>query len=176
MTRPPGSAESTMNSATSSAADPATTNTFQPPADAVTSSITLASRSASCRPHDQNNSRRAHSGANGARRDRTLLIERLKKLERMELARLAHEEEPAHWSLSDRMEQTLRALGERGDAASRTAPESTSSMTVRPIGRSSAASSARGWRATPNSVNAINALCDTRQRIPAMPRIRWVKV
>ncbi len=47
------------------------TNTFQPPADAVTSSITLASRSASCRPHDQNNSRRAHSGVNGARRDRT---------------------------------------------------------------------------------------------------------
>jgi hypothetical protein len=27
---------------------------------------------------------------------------------------------------------------------------------------------------TPNSVNAINALCDTRQRIPAMLRIRWV--
>ena len=26
---------------------------------------------------------------------------------------------------------------------------------------------------TPNSVNAINALCDTRQRIPAMPCIRW---
>ena len=52
-------------------ADPATTNTFQPPADAVTSSITLALHSASCGPHDQNNSRRARSGTNGARRDRT---------------------------------------------------------------------------------------------------------
>ena len=38
------------------AADPATTNTFRLPADAVTSSITLALRSASCGPHDQNNS------------------------------------------------------------------------------------------------------------------------
>ena len=44
--------------------------------------------------------------------NRYLLIERLKKLERMELA---HEEAPARWSLSDRMEQTLRELGERGD-------------------------------------------------------------
>jgi type IV secretory pathway VirD2 relaxase len=44
--------------------------------------------------------------------NRYLLIERLKKLERMELA---HEEEPARWSLSDRMEKTLRELGERGD-------------------------------------------------------------
>ena len=28
---------------------------------------------------------------------------------------------------------------------------------------------------TPNSVNAINRLRDTRQRIPAMPRIRWAR-
>ncbi len=44
--------------------------------------------------------------------NRYLLIERLKKLERMELA---HEEAPSRWSLSDRMEKTLRELGERGD-------------------------------------------------------------
>jgi type IV secretory pathway VirD2 relaxase len=44
--------------------------------------------------------------------NRYLLLERLKKLERMELAQ---EEEPARWSLSDRMEKTLRELGERGD-------------------------------------------------------------
>jgi hypothetical protein len=62
------SAASTMDSATSSAADPATTNTFQPPADAVTSSITLALRSASCGPHGQNSSRRARSDNNGASR------------------------------------------------------------------------------------------------------------
>ncbi|MCG8444171.1 MAG: DUF3363 domain-containing protein, partial [Hyphomicrobiales bacterium] len=42
----------------------------------------------------------------------TLLIGRLKKLERMGLAR---EEGPAQWSLSGRLETTLRALGERGD-------------------------------------------------------------
>jgi hypothetical protein len=41
-----------------------------------------------------------------------LLIDRLKKLERMALAR---EEEPARWSLSAGMEKTLRAMGERGD-------------------------------------------------------------
>jgi type IV secretory pathway VirD2 relaxase len=46
------------------------------------------------------------------RANRYLLIERLKKLERMGLA---HEDEPARWSLTDRMEKTLRALGERGD-------------------------------------------------------------
>ena len=44
--------------------------------------------------------------------NRYLLIERLKKLERMELAQ---EEAPSRWSLSDRMEKTLRELGERGD-------------------------------------------------------------
>ena len=50
--RPSGSAESTMNSVTSSAADPATTNTFQPPADAVDFSTKPELRSASCRSHD----------------------------------------------------------------------------------------------------------------------------
>ena len=44
--------------------------------------------------------------------NRYLLIERLKKLERMGLAR---EEEPARWSLSSGVEKTLRELGERGD-------------------------------------------------------------
>jgi hypothetical protein len=29
---------------------------------------------------------------------------------------------------------------------------------------------------TPNSVNVISALRHTRQRIPAMPRIRWVEL
>ena len=52
--RQTGSAESTMNSAISSAADPAITNTFQQPADAVAFSITPVSRLASCRLHDQN--------------------------------------------------------------------------------------------------------------------------
>ena len=46
------------------------------------------------------------------RANRYLLIERLKKLERMDLAR---EEEPARWSVSDRMKKTLREMGERGD-------------------------------------------------------------
>ncbi|HXP72913.1 MAG TPA: DUF3363 domain-containing protein [Stellaceae bacterium] len=46
------------------------------------------------------------------RANRYLLIERLKKLERMELA---HEEEPMRWSLAGSMEKTLRELGERGD-------------------------------------------------------------
>ena len=44
--------------------------------------------------------------------NRYLLIERLKKLERMGLAR---EEEPARWSLSSGLEKSLRELGERGD-------------------------------------------------------------
>ena len=44
--------------------------------------------------------------------NRYLLIERLKKLERMGLAR---EEETARWSLSSGVEKTLRELGERGD-------------------------------------------------------------
>jgi len=44
--------------------------------------------------------------------NRTLLIGRLKKLERMGLAR---EEEPMRWSLSSGMEKTLRETGERGD-------------------------------------------------------------
>jgi type IV secretory pathway VirD2 relaxase len=46
------------------------------------------------------------------RANRYLLIDRLKKLERMALAR---EEEPARWSLSPGMEKTLREMGERGD-------------------------------------------------------------
>jgi hypothetical protein len=53
MTRQIDSAESTTNSATSSAADPATTNTFQQPADAVTFSITPASQWASCKSDNQ---------------------------------------------------------------------------------------------------------------------------
>jgi hypothetical protein len=44
MTQQTDSAESTMNSATSSAADPVTTNTFRQPADAVAFSIMPASR------------------------------------------------------------------------------------------------------------------------------------
>jgi type IV secretory pathway VirD2 relaxase len=44
--------------------------------------------------------------------NRTLLIGRLKKLERMGLAR---EEEPMRWSLTSGMEKTLREMGERGD-------------------------------------------------------------
>ena len=43
----------------STAADPVTTNTFQQPGDAVTFSTTHASRSASCRLHDQ----KIHGGA-----------------------------------------------------------------------------------------------------------------
>ena len=59
MTRPTGSAESTMNSETSFAADPVTTNTFLQPGDAVTFSTTHASRSVSCRSQDQHNSHRS---------------------------------------------------------------------------------------------------------------------
>lgn len=44
--------------------------------------------------------------------NRHLLIERLKKLERMGLAR---EEEPLRWSLSSEMQKTLREAGERSD-------------------------------------------------------------
>ena len=51
---------------------------------------------------------RSHPGQT----NRHLLIGRLKKLERMGLAR---EEGPAQWTLSSRLEMTLRALGERGD-------------------------------------------------------------
>jgi hypothetical protein len=51
--QPTGFAESTMNSATSSAAAAVTTNTFLPPVDAVTFSIMLASRWALCKPLDQ---------------------------------------------------------------------------------------------------------------------------
>ena len=47
--------------ATFSAADPATTNTSQPPADAVTSFIMPELRSRSCRSHDQLFSRHAVS-------------------------------------------------------------------------------------------------------------------
>ena len=46
------------------------------------------------------------------RANRALLIGRLKRLERMGLAR---EEAPARWTLSGRMERTLREMGERGD-------------------------------------------------------------
>ena len=62
--------ESMMNSATSSAADPVTTNTFQQPADADTFSSAPASRWALCRPHDQE-IRASWRVASGARRDRT---------------------------------------------------------------------------------------------------------
>ena len=55
MTRQIDSAESTTNSATSSAADPVTTNTFQQPADAVTFSSTPASQWASCKQDNQKN-------------------------------------------------------------------------------------------------------------------------
>ena len=44
------------------------------------------------------------------RTNRYLLIDRLKKLERMDLA---HEVEPGRWSLSSGLEKTLRDLGER---------------------------------------------------------------
>src|ERR1700693_4418987 len=70
MTRQTDSAESTMNSATSFAADPVTTNTFPQAADAVAFSTTPASRWASCRSHNQN-IQAARRAANGARRDRT---------------------------------------------------------------------------------------------------------
>ena len=46
------------------------------------------------------------------RANRALLIGRIKRLERMGLAR---EEAPARWALSGRLEKTLRKLGERGD-------------------------------------------------------------
>src|SRR6202162_1433288 len=74
MTRQTDSAESTMNSATSFAADPVTTNTFPQAADAVAFSTTPASRWASCRSHNQN-IQAARCDANGARRDRTLAPE-----------------------------------------------------------------------------------------------------
>jgi len=44
--------------------------------------------------------------------NRALLIGRLKKLERLGLA---HPAEPGRWTLSPKMENTLRAVGERGD-------------------------------------------------------------
>ena len=68
--RPSGSAESTMNSVTSSAAGPATTNTFQPPAAAVAFSTKPELQSASCRLHNQF-IKQARCAANGARHDRT---------------------------------------------------------------------------------------------------------
>jgi hypothetical protein len=52
MTRPTGSAESTMNSVSSSTADPATANMFQPPVDAVVFSTKPELQSACCRLHD----------------------------------------------------------------------------------------------------------------------------
>jgi hypothetical protein len=71
MRQQPDFAESMMNSATSSAADPITTNTFQQPADAVTFSGTPASQWASCRSRNKK-VRAARRVANGARRDRTV--------------------------------------------------------------------------------------------------------
>src|ERR1700729_3023504 len=53
MRRQIDSAESTTNSATSSAADPVTTNSFQQLADAVTFSSTPASQWASCKSDNQ---------------------------------------------------------------------------------------------------------------------------
>jgi hypothetical protein len=58
--RQTGSAANMMNFAIFSAADPATTNTFQQPAAATASFVTPASRLASCKSHDQDNSHRAH--------------------------------------------------------------------------------------------------------------------
>ena len=63
-------AESMMNSATSSAADPVTISTFQQDADADTFFSAPASRWASCRSHNQK-VQAARRVANGARRDRT---------------------------------------------------------------------------------------------------------
>ena len=57
-----------MSSATSSAADPLTTNTFRQPADAVTFSSTPAARRASCRSHNQKIQAARHV-ANGVRRN-----------------------------------------------------------------------------------------------------------
>jgi hypothetical protein len=71
MTRQTDSAVSRMNSATSSAADPVTTNTVQQTADAVAFSIAPASRWASCRSHNQS-IQAARCVAKGARRDRTI--------------------------------------------------------------------------------------------------------
>src|SRR5690606_6042590 len=48
----------------------------------------------------------------GRQRDRTLRLRRLSKLERMGLAT---EHAPGVWELSERMEPTLREMGERGD-------------------------------------------------------------
>ena len=59
-----------MNSATSSAADPITTNTFRQPADVVTFSGMPASQWASCGSRNKK-VRAARRVANGARRDRT---------------------------------------------------------------------------------------------------------
>jgi hypothetical protein len=53
--RPNDSAANTMNSATSSAADPVTTNTFPQPAVAAASFVTPELRLASCKSHDQKN-------------------------------------------------------------------------------------------------------------------------
>jgi type IV secretory pathway VirD2 relaxase len=47
-----------------------------------------------------------------ARADRYVLIDRIKRLERMGLA---SEQEPGRWSLSRQMEATLKAMGERKD-------------------------------------------------------------
>ena len=70
MTRPTDFADSMMNSATSSAADPVTISTFQQDADADTFFSAPASRWASCRSHNQK-VQAARRVANGARRDRT---------------------------------------------------------------------------------------------------------
>jgi hypothetical protein len=70
MMRQTDSAESTMNSATFSAADPVTTNALQLPADAVAFSTTPGLRSASWRLLDQCIEPACYA-ANGAKRDRT---------------------------------------------------------------------------------------------------------
>ncbi len=53
-----------------------------------------------------------HAMAGEAQRERTLLTGRLDKLHRMGLAR---EIAPGRWVVSPRIEETLRAMGERGD-------------------------------------------------------------
>jgi hypothetical protein len=63
MVRQTGFAENTMNSVTSSAADPVITNTFLPQVNAVTSSIMLASRLGGLRKPLDQSSQSAHCTA-----------------------------------------------------------------------------------------------------------------
>jgi hypothetical protein len=71
MMRRTSSAESAMNSATFSAADPATTNTFQPPADAVTS-FTMPDCNRDHAGRMISSFQPARYAETGARRDRTV--------------------------------------------------------------------------------------------------------